>query len=65
MISKFHLFAAALAGVLVCSVAGAQMRNGSILCPAVVRAREACRKGIGKFYGHCRRQRFHPARKPA
>jgi hypothetical protein len=29
MISKFHLFAAALAGVLVCSVAGAQVRNGS------------------------------------
>jgi hypothetical protein len=29
MISKFHLFAAALAGVLVCSVAGAQMRNGT------------------------------------
>jgi hypothetical protein len=29
MISKFHLFAAALAGVLVCSAAGAQVRNGS------------------------------------
>ncbi len=29
MISKFHFFAAALAGVLVCSVAGAQVRNGS------------------------------------
>jgi hypothetical protein len=27
MISKFHLFAAGMAGVLVCSVAGAQMRN--------------------------------------
>jgi hypothetical protein len=29
MVSKFHLFAAALAGVLVCSVAGAQVRNGA------------------------------------
>jgi len=29
MISKFRLFAAALAGVLVCSVAGAQVRGGS------------------------------------
>lgn len=29
MISKFHLFAAALAGALVCSVAGAQVGNGA------------------------------------
>jgi hypothetical protein len=29
MISKFHFFAAALAGVLVCCGAGAQVRNGS------------------------------------
>src|SRR5580692_3281834 len=29
MISKAHFFAAALAGVLVCSAAGAQMRNGA------------------------------------
>jgi hypothetical protein len=29
MISKFHLFAAALTGVMVCSVGGAQVRNGS------------------------------------
>lgn len=29
MISKFHLFVAALAGVLICSAAGAQVRNGS------------------------------------
>ncbi len=29
MISKFHFFAAALAGVLICSVAGAQVRNGT------------------------------------
>jgi hypothetical protein len=29
MISKFHLFAAALAGVLVCTMAGAQVRDGS------------------------------------
>src|SRR4029077_3550872 len=29
MISRFHVFAAALAGVLVCSVAGAQVRGGS------------------------------------
>ena len=33
MISKFHFFAAALAGVLVCSVAGAQVRTG----PSAVR----------------------------
>jgi hypothetical protein len=25
-----------------------------VLSPAAVRAREACRKGIGKFYGQCR-----------
>lgn len=29
MISKVHLFAVALAGVLICSTAGAQMRNGT------------------------------------
>jgi hypothetical protein len=29
MISKFHLFAAALAGALICSAAGAQVRNGA------------------------------------
>jgi hypothetical protein len=33
MILKFHLFAAALAGLLVCSVAGAQVRNGASSVP--------------------------------
>ena len=33
MISKFHLFVAALAGLLVCSVAGAQTRNASSISP--------------------------------
>ena len=38
MISKFPLFAAALAGVLVCSVAGAQVRVGSSSMGSVKRA---------------------------
>ena len=67
MISKFHFSAAALGGVLACSVAGAQVRDGSSSRPAAVRACEGCREGIGKLDGHA--QRPHPcsnqARKPA
>ena len=65
MISKFHLFAAALAGVLICSVAGAQVRNGCSLCPAADRACEACREGIGKSDAACRNCGFHQHGKPA
>ena len=44
MISKFHLFMAALAGVLVCSAAGAQVRTeGSSVRPSSVHARPAAR----------------------
>ena len=44
MISKLHLFAAALAGVLVCSAAGAQVRTeGSSVRPSSVHARPTSR----------------------
>ena len=54
MTLKLHIFAAAMAGLLVSSVAGAQMRNGS----APVRQQSVHvrprRKGSGKFDGQCR-----------
>jgi len=37
MISKFQLFAAAIAGVVVCSAAAAQMRNGTGASPSAAR----------------------------